>query len=102
MTKEQLKVQIQMAVFNAFWVVFRAAPKDTWNLATNALRLEETATGWVIYIDSEIAPYMPYTEEKWINRKGQNPNEGWFRNVVQHIAEYLANMLGGSLEVKYV
>ncbi len=101
MTRTQLKVILEMAVFNALWMVFNAAPKDTWNLATNALKLETTATGWVIFIDLAIAPYMPYTEEPWINRAGKNPNEGWFEKVVKEIVNYLARVLGGTVEVVY-
>lgn len=101
MTKAQLQVVLKMAVYNAFWMVFNAAPKDTWNLATNALKLETTATGWVIYIDPEIAPYMPYTEEEWKNRGGKNPNEGWFKRIVEYIVQYLARVLGGTVEVIY-
>jgi len=41
--------------------------------------------------------YMPYTEEKWINRPGTNPNEGWFASVVDEVATHLTNELGGDL-----
>lgn len=73
------------------------APKDTGNLAYNGVRYEwENADTFVIYIDQEIAPYMPFTNEKWTSSrwKGKkNPNEGWFNNAVIEIKNYLEGIL---------
>lgn len=99
---KRLRIKFEQAVFNAFWKVFNAAPKDTWNLAINALKLEGTETGYVIYIDSAVAPYMVYTEEPWISpywRGKKNPNEGWFARVADEVANYLAERLKGKIEV---
>ena len=96
-------VRFEQAVFMAFWKVFNAAPKDTWNLAVNALKLEKTAKGYRIYVDPAIAPYMVYTEEPWISpywRGKKNPNEGWFRDVAKAVAEEIARIFGGKVEVK--
>ena len=103
MTK-RLRLKLEQAVFNAYWKVFNAAPKDTWNLAVNALKLEETETGYVIYVDSAVAPYMvctegPWTSTRWNGKK--NPNEGWFRRVADAVAVELASALGGKIEVNY-
>lgn len=102
MTAAEFKALLEMAVFNCYWKVYNAAPKDTWNLAVNALKLEQTATGYVIYIDEAIAPYMVYTEEPWTSPywKGKkNPNEGWFKRAAEEIVSYLAQVLGGKVEV---
>lgn len=66
--------------------IYKKAPKDTGNLAHNALRIEYvTPNKCRIYIDQNIAPYMPYTNEKWISPKWngkKNPNEGWWQGAV--------------------
>ena len=101
---KRLRLKLVQAVFNAYWEVFNAAPKDTWNLAVNALKLEETETGYVIYVDSAVAPYMVYTEEPWTSTRWngkKNPNEGWFRRVADAVAVELAAALGGKIEVNY-
>lgn len=101
---KRLRLKLEQAVFNAYWKVFNAAPKDTWNLAVNALKLEETETGYVIYVDSAVAPYMVYTEEPWTSTRWngkKNPNEGWFRRVADEVTVELAAALGGKIEVNY-
>ena len=97
---KRLRLKLEQAVFNAYWKVFNAAPKDTWNLAVNALKLEETETGYVIYVDSAVAPYMVYTEEPWTSTRWngkKNPNEVWFRRVADAVAVELAAALGGKI-----
>lgn len=82
------------------------APKDTRNLADNGIRYywEDEGT-FVIYVDGDgkngIAPYMPFTNEKWISPKWngkQNPNEGWWQDTVQLILDYIINELNGEIE----
>lgn len=81
----------------------RLAPKDTGNLAYNAIRYE-----WVdpdtfrIYVDPDIAPYMPYTTEPWISPRWngkKNPNEGWFQRAADYIAHMVASYAKGELEI---
>ena len=98
--------QIQNAIIRANETIRRLAPKDTENLANNALRLTETSTGWQIEVDPAIAPYMVYTEEPWLEPRGKknprmlkNPNEGWFRKAVEVIARQIANELKGELKI---
>ncbi len=87
----------------AFEELQKLAPYDTGNLALNAIRIEFTSSKrCVIYVDESIAPYMPYTTEKWLSpywRGKKNPNEGWFESAVQLIAEVLADLCGGELHV---
>jgi hypothetical protein len=75
------------------------APKDTGNLAFNSIRVEwhgdkEAA----IYVDENIAPYMPYTNETWVSDRWngkQNPNEAWWQNAIAQIVEQLNIEFGG-------
>ena len=74
------------------------APYKTGNLRYNAIKLEMLDANTArLYVDEEIAPYMPYTNEKWINRPGINPNEGWFDEAAQEIIRFIANYTGGAL-----
>lgn len=85
--------------------IFKRAPKDTWNLARNALRVE-----WVsldeahIYIDQDIAPYMPYTNEPWISpiwHGKKNPNEAWWQSCID-IAKDILTREFGAVEQEHV
>ena len=44
---------------------------------------------------------MPYTNEPWVSPKWhgkKNPNEAWFQDAVEYIAEYIADQTNGDLE----
>ena len=62
------------------------APEDTGNLKYNGVRYEFIdANTCKFYVDESIAPYMPFTNEKWISPRWngkKNPNEGWWTNGV--------------------
>lgn len=65
----------------------RQAPRRTGNLADNAIRFEFVGNTCNIYVDEEIAPYMPYTNEKWLSPKWngkQNPNEAWWQDTIEN------------------
>lgn len=80
------------------------APYKTGNLAINAIFNERLAPGeWVIAVsgkpkDLGVAPYMPYTNEPWINRPGTNPNEGWWNRACEHAMQMFATILKGQLK----
>lgn len=91
-----------------------AAPVDTGILKKDAIKIEIVGNTCRLYVDENIAPYMPYTNEPWEQKlikmgnfkKGEtvtrlrtwrNPNEGWFDRVVQLIAEHIAQRLQGEL-----
>lgn len=78
------------------------APKDTGNLAINAIKLVfEGDNRAVIYVDLSIAPYMPYTNEPWTAARWNgkpNPNEGWFDNAIPQILAQLNREFGGKTE----
>lgn len=77
------------------------APKDTGNLAYNAIQYrfpdENTCE---ITVNEDIAPYMPYTNEPWISpywRGKKNPNEGWFGDAADTIATLFAQIVKGEI-----
>lgn len=76
------------------------APKDTGNLAFNSIRVEWHGDNEAaIYVDENIAPYMPYTNETWVSDRWngkQNPNEAWWQNAIAQIVEQLNIEFGGS------
>lgn len=90
----------------------KVAPKDTGNLAYNAIKYNWLSEKeFVIFVDvgnvqqtirvSGIAPYMPFTNEKWIspNWNGKiNPNENWWNEAIKMVIHFIAKRLGGSLE----
>lgn len=73
---------------NTFTDLFRlTAPVKTGNLAFNSIKFVFTSPKRaVVYVDTKIAPYMPYTNEPWISPKWKgkkNPNEKWFEKGVE-------------------
>ena len=71
--------------------------KSTGNMAFNASKIQYPYKGVCkIYIDEEVAPYVPYTNEKWISPKWKghkNPNEGWFGRATYIVAKDIAKSL---------
>lgn len=89
------------------------APKDTGNLAYNSIKYQWVSPDkFVIYVDTGrttttsprikgIAPYMPFTNEKWVSPKWNgkvNPNENWWNEATEYIVNYIALRLGGTLK----
>ena len=65
----------------------KTSPIKTGNLRFNAIRyVFVSPKREEVYIDLDIAPYMPYTNEPWISPKWKgkkNPNEKWFEKGVE-------------------
>lgn len=73
-------------------------PRDTGNMAFNALNYDIENDILAIYINPDIAPYVPYTNEPWLSDKWhgkKNPNEGWWQRFVDEFTKRLANKLKG-------
>lgn len=79
-------------------LVKNSSPIDTGNLRHNAIRYEFIDKNtFKIYVDENIAPYMPFTNEPWLSPRWngkQNPNEAWWQNkavdaVIQAIIKEL-------------
>lgn len=82
--------------------VRKRAPYDTGNLSNNGVRYEWTdKETFVIYVDENIAPYMPYTNEPWLSPRWngkKNPNEQWWQDATKIVAEYLTKRLKGKIK----
>lgn len=73
-------------------------PRDTGNMAYNALEYNIENDVLDISVKSDIAPYVPFTNEPWISPKWngkQNPNEGWWQRFVDEFTKRLATKLKG-------
>jgi hypothetical protein len=71
------------------------APKDTWNLALNSIRVVQENGSWYVLIGGEIAPYAEYTNEAW--KKGTNPNEGWIERSIEEVLPVITQIMSGAL-----
>jgi len=103
--------EIEKIFFEAVEILRKLAPKDTGNLAYNAIKFKWVSdTHFKIYVDMGngesksigVAPYMPFTNEIWLSPKWKgkkNPNEGWWDRAVKVITIYIAKRLNGELKV---
>jgi hypothetical protein len=75
------------------------APKDSTNLAKNAIRLVQVRPNvYQIIIGGEIAPYAVYTNAEWISprwRGKRNPNQDWVGRAIESAKPFLIQILGG-------
>jgi hypothetical protein len=83
----------------AFDLAQRRAPIDTGNLRYNAVSyVYKSDDEFVIFVDEDIAPYMPYTNEPWLSDRwkgAKNPNEKWWDKLTKEIADFVAMEVGG-------
>lgn len=96
--------ELSAALLKALWVMKMSAPFKTGNLRYNAIKLESIGNGeWKIFVDQNIAPYMPYTNEKWISphwNGKKNPNQKWWDKSVKETISYISSQIGGVKTVK--
>jgi hypothetical protein len=78
------------------------APKDTGNLSLNAIRSVYENGVWQVVIGGEVAPYAVYTNEEWINRKGQNPNEHWIEKAIESVKSVIINIFSDVYSVEEI
>jgi hypothetical protein len=71
------------------------APKDTWNLALNSIRIAQEHGQWYVLIGGEIAPYAEFTNEPWT--RGKNPNEGWIERTIEECMPMIKQIMSGSI-----
>lgn len=94
-------INLVIAANIAFDFLKNSAPVDTGNLKENAIRIVQSGENeYQIIVDSKIAPYAVYTNEKWVAARWngkQNPNEKWIDAAVDNIAQMIASYFGGSL-----
>ena len=94
--------QFEQLVFVIVAELQRQSPIDTGNLRYNAIRYERIDEDtYKIFVDEAIAPYMPFTNEKWISPRWhgkQNPNEHWFDDAADSIAQMIAGILNARIK----
>lgn len=74
---------------------------STGNMAFNALKYEIRGGSIFVYIDENIAPYVPYTNEPWLSAfwgGRKNPNEGWCDRFADAVVDMLAQKLKGTVK----
>ena len=75
---------------------------STGNLALNAAKIEFPSPDvCLIYVDKNIAPYLPYTDKAWLSAQWngkKNPNEGWIGRAAQYIVDYVAKKTQGEID----
>lgn len=92
------------------------APKDTGNLAYNAIKMKMNSSNECeIYISGNsiktnngylkygVAPYVPFTIEPWVSPKWngrKNPNEGWFEKAIESAVNTVSKKYDGESEEK--
>lgn len=68
-----------------------SSPIRTGNLRYNSIKNRNmNGKMAIIYVDEGIAPYMPFTNEKWISPRWhgkRNPNEKWFDKTAKRLAD---------------
>ena len=97
MTKSEWSVLFIEAINSLRQQTF--VPYDTGNLKFNAIKgIWISENQYRIYVDESVAPYVFFTQEQWVNRKGQNPNQGWVEKAVDYLAGYIAKRLGGEIQ----
>ena len=93
------KTQFERLCYEALELVRQRCPRDTGNLRThgiNAVWIDEET--FFIYVDEDVAPYMPYTNEPWISDKwksASNPNEAWWEDATQIVMTYFMSHYDG-------
>ena len=79
-------------------IVRERCPRDTGNLRSNGVNYAWDGDDFIIYVDEEKAPYMPYTNEPWISPKWngkKNPNEAWWKDATELVKEFIMQELNG-------
>ena len=89
----------------------KRAPIKTGNLRNDAIKYEwKDRDTFIIYVDEEIAPYMPFTNEpwestnhgRWQTKRGKvkkNPNLGWWDRGAKVTINYIARRIKGTIKI---
>lgn len=105
--------QIERLVKEQVHYIQSVCPVDTGNLRASIRYRQVDKLVWEIYVNAGddpyakykrgIAPYMPFTNEKWEDPRWnnkQNPNEGWWNRACQNVIENLKRDLKGQLTLR--
>jgi hypothetical protein len=97
MTKNEFQATLYRAVLKAELILQAEVPVRS-GLLLSSITLKATELGYVLFMDTIKAPHMVYTEEEWVSPQWggrANPNQGWFREAVQLVAQLLQAELRG-------
>ena len=98
MTRQQV---IDAAISTVEEMRSEYVPRDTGNMAFNALEYKIENKVLDISVNPQIAPYVPYTNEPWLAARWNgksNPNEGWWQKFVEEFTKRLTTKLRGTLK----
>lgn len=73
-------------------------PRDTGNMEFNALKVKVEGRYVIVYFDTKVAPYIPYTNEPWLSARWhgkRNPNQDWWDSFAQEFIRRLTLRLKG-------
>ncbi len=76
-------------------------PRDTGNMAFNSLKYKVEGNYVIIYIDTNIAPYLPHANEPWLSPKWngkQNPNQDWWDVFANEFIQRFNTRLRGTIK----
>ena len=95
MTKQQFYNRLPVVIEKMKFILSSQAPVKTGNLQSSYKVENKSKRSYTIYVDETQAPYMKYTNEKWIDR-GENPNEGHFDDAIHLVLQLLKQEFGGT------
>ena len=99
MTFQFMWASVPNAVERFVQILRDLAPKDTGNLAYNAIKYEKLSEReYQIYVDLDVAPYQVFVNENPTLVNGEkNPNKGWWEAAIELAIEELARLLNGEI-----
>lgn len=95
MTQKELEKKLRIAIEKAKIVIMNQCPVRT-GLLKSSIRITTSSNGYKIYVDTNAAPHMVFTEEPWTTRPRTNPNQGWFAEAVEMVFQLLKIELSGT------
>lgn len=97
MTIKEFQATLLRAVLKAELILQAEVPVRS-GLLLSSITLQATENGYVLFMNTNIAPHMKYTEEEWVSPQWggrANPNESWFKQAVELVYQLLQAELRG-------
>ncbi len=88
--KELMVAQLLEAVLRA------VCPYDSGNLS-RTIHANQDEEGHFVSIGNEVYDYAAATNEPWVNRKGNNPNEGWVEHAIESCIPQVEAIYAGKM-----
>jgi hypothetical protein len=74
-------------------ILVKNAPKETWNLALNGIRIMQDSANYYVLIGGEVAPYAIYTNEPEYHKKCA----GWIDKSIEEAQPYIKLIMSGDI-----